>query len=172
MDRLLSILDQRAGTQRGKSRSKNPAANPLGCRIYDIACSWPMYRQPYLESFRYTCGLYQQSHGQQCAHNHIDGVTTARFVLSAIRQRLLNADRLNRLKAKIETRARAELSKQNGSVRLESKRTELEQLRSQLGRVQRNLALAKTDEEFQCISEIFSELKSAERQAEKELRGL
>jgi hypothetical protein len=86
VERLLSILDKRAGTQRGKPRSKNSATNPLGCRIFDIACSWPMYRKPYLDSFQYACGLYQQSHGQQCAHNHIDGVTAARFTLSAIRQ--------------------------------------------------------------------------------------
>ena len=26
-------------------------------------CGWPMYRSPYLDSFRYTCGLYQENHG-------------------------------------------------------------------------------------------------------------
>ena len=172
VERLLSILDQRAGSQRGKPRSKNQATNPLGGRIFDIACSWPMYRQPYRESFRYTCGLYQQSHAQQCAHNHVDGVTVTRFVLSAIRQRLLAGNRLSRLKEKIEARARIELSKQNGSSRLESKRTELEQIRSQLARAKQNLALAANEEEYRAISGFFSELKSAEQRAEREFASL
>jgi hypothetical protein len=93
-------------------------------------------------------------------------------VLAGIRQRLLTDNRLNRLKEKIKARARAELGKQNGSFRLESKRTELEQLRVQLARVQRNLALAKTDEEFRSISDVFSELKSEEKKVEKELGSL
>lgn len=41
---LMRILDERAGTQRGKPRSRTPAQNPLGSRIYDMDCSWPMYR--------------------------------------------------------------------------------------------------------------------------------
>jgi hypothetical protein len=172
VERLLSILDQRAGTQRGKPRSKNQAANPLGCRIFDIACTWPMYRQPYRETFRYACGLYQQSHGQECAHNHTDGVTTARFVLSGIRQRLLTGNRLGRLKEKIEARARVELSKQIGSQQIESKRAELEQLRSQLARVQRNLALAESDEQFRCVSKVLAELQATEHRADRELASL
>jgi hypothetical protein len=44
---LMHVLDGRAGTQRGKPRSRTPAANPLGTRVFDMDCSWPMYRQPY-----------------------------------------------------------------------------------------------------------------------------
>ena len=172
VDRVISILDQRAGSQRGKPRSKDKAANPLGCRVFDIGCSWTMYRQPYGKSFRYTCGLYQQSHGKECAHNHIDGRTATWFVLSAIRQRLLNADRLRRLQAKISDRAQGGLGKQNGSLPLESKRSELAQLRSKVDRVQRNLALAESDEQFRSISVVFSELKASERQTANELASL
>jgi hypothetical protein len=71
--RLLQTLDARAGTQRGKPQSSDPAGNPLGARIFDLACGWPLYRQPYNGSFRYLCGLYQQSHGASCRHNHVDG---------------------------------------------------------------------------------------------------
>jgi Recombinase len=67
---LLQVLDKRGGTQRNKPRSHDPAKNPLGGCVFDMKCGWPMYRQPYGQTFRYTCGLYQQSHGQKCEHNH------------------------------------------------------------------------------------------------------
>ncbi len=86
---LICELDRRAGTQRGKPRSRKPSENPMGTRIFDLNCGWTMYRQPYNGAFRYTCGLYQQSHGQQCRHNHVDGMLATRFTLSCIRQKLL-----------------------------------------------------------------------------------
>ncbi len=42
--KLVNILDKRAGTQRGKPRARNPNKNPLGCRLFDMACGSPMYR--------------------------------------------------------------------------------------------------------------------------------
>ena len=48
-----------------------------------------MYRQPYNGSFRYACGLYQQSHGAACKHNTVDGVRATRFLLACVRQRVL-----------------------------------------------------------------------------------
>jgi hypothetical protein len=106
-DELLQILDARAGTQRGKPRSRDPQNNPLGGRVFDLACTWPMYRTPYNGSFRYTCGLYQQSHAAQCKHNHVDGAKAARFVLAAIRQRLLSPAMLARLEQRLRSRVQA-----------------------------------------------------------------
>ncbi len=87
---LLAQLNERAGTQRGKPRSRDPKKNPLGSRAFDMSCGWPLYRQPYGERFRYLCGLYQQSHGAECSHNHVDGLTATRFVLSCVRQHALS----------------------------------------------------------------------------------
>jgi len=171
-DRLLSILDQRAGTQRGKPRSRDPGKNPLGSRIHDLGCSWPMYRQPHGKSFRYTCGLYQQSHGEKCAHNHVDGLTATRFVLRAIRQRLLDGNRLRKLQDKIEARARAELQSSAQDTKLDAKRAEFAQLQGQLARIQKNLALAESDELFRSISEVFTELKSSAQRVEREVASL
>src|SRR5262249_53083396 len=56
---VVALLEARAGKQRGKPRAHDPAGNPLGCRVFDLACAWPMYRTPYSGSFHYTCGLYQ-----------------------------------------------------------------------------------------------------------------
>ena len=69
--RLLAKLDERSGTQRGKPRARDPNMNPLGGRVFDMNCGWPMYRTVYRDSFRYKCGLYQQSHGSQCSHNDV-----------------------------------------------------------------------------------------------------
>ena len=87
---MLRDLDERSGTQRGKPRSQDPRRNPLGGRLFDLACGWPMYRQPYGQTFRYLCGLYQQSHGAKCKHNHVDGLTATRFLVGCVRQRVLS----------------------------------------------------------------------------------
>ena len=71
--RLQQTLDARGGSQRGKPRSRDPERNPLGTRIFDMACGWPMYRKPYSGSFRYTCGLYQQSHGASACTTSLAG---------------------------------------------------------------------------------------------------
>ena len=70
---LLKILDKRGGTQRGKARSRDPNRNPLGGRIVDLNCCWPMYRIPKSDSYQYRCGAYTQSHGAICDHNVVDG---------------------------------------------------------------------------------------------------
>jgi hypothetical protein len=88
-DKLLAALDARAGTQRGKPQSHDPAKNPLGCRVVAMDCGGPMYRVPAGASFRYTCGLYQQSHGQQCNPNHEGGLTATRFLLGCGRVELV-----------------------------------------------------------------------------------
>jgi hypothetical protein len=80
--KVVALLAERGKSQRGKPRSRDLSKNPLGCRAFDMNCCWPMYRTSYGTSFRYTCGLYQQSHGQKCAHNHLDGPTAVRFLLS------------------------------------------------------------------------------------------
>ena len=43
-EKLLVILDARAGSQKGKPRSRDPENNPLGGRVFDMNCGWPMYR--------------------------------------------------------------------------------------------------------------------------------
>ena len=44
---LLAVLDARGGTKRGKPRARDLRKNPLGGRIFDMNCGWPMYRIPY-----------------------------------------------------------------------------------------------------------------------------
>ena len=74
-EKLLAILDKRGESQRGKRKCQDPNANPLGGRIFDMACGWPMYKTKYQKNkkrtFKYKCGCYDKSKGQLCEHNCI-----------------------------------------------------------------------------------------------------
>ena len=159
-ERMIRILDERAGTQRGKPRSRQPDRNPLGGRIFDMDCTWPMYRQPYQNSFRYNCGLYQQSHGARCRHNHVDGPLTVSFALACIKQRLLSPSVLPKLERRLNILAQQERQRQ--TVRVpggDSNQSALAEVQDQLAVVRRNLAFANSHEQFDAISVIFEQLE-------------
>jgi DNA invertase Pin-like site-specific DNA recombinase len=99
---LIEILNQRGASQRGKPRSRDPDKNPLGSRIFDMNCGWPMYRTPYKPVFRYSCGAYMQS--QDCDHNHVDGPTATEFALSCLVQKVLPPRILAKLKTRLAAR--------------------------------------------------------------------
>jgi hypothetical protein len=156
--RLLEKLNERGGTQRGKPRSRDPKKNPLGGRIFDMNCGWALYRQPYGKSFRYLCGLYQQSHGAKCSHNHVNGETAARFVLSCIQQRALTPQRLRKLEARIRQLADGEQRDNQQQQEIARKRAELAEVEPQRDQASNNLARAKTDEQYQAIATVFDQL--------------
>ncbi len=154
-DELIKVLDKRAGTQRGKPRSRDPARNPLGSRIFDLQCGWPMYRTPYNGSFRYNCGLYMQS--RQCAHNHIDGPVATRFVLNCIQQKLRQPERRSKLMQRLD-----QLSKEQGSgsprtAQLNALRGELDRVQADRSMVEKNMARASTEDQFRAIAKQFDE---------------
>ncbi len=171
-EQLEQILDQRAGTQRGKPRSHDPSRNPLGGRIYDLNFTWPMYRVPYQKTFRYTCGFYQQTHGQQCSHNHVDGPTATRLALADIRQRLITPS----VRQQVETRLRAALSERRDPKRFDTDQarlqSELKQVEAQRAKATRNLALADTAELFQDLKPIVEEFASRESRLRQEIAEL
>ena len=170
--KLKQVLDERAGTQRGKPRSRDPERNPLGARIYDMTCTWPMYRVQQGKSFRYKCGLYQQSHGQRCEHNHVDGHAATRFVLSSIRQRLLSPTLLPKLESKLRKLAERDQSNEvaTASDRETSRiRDEISQVTAKIERAEENLALADGEKQFKAISAIFEKLHAQKLSLEKSL---
>ena len=164
-NRLQLILDERGGTQRGKPRSHDPSKNPLGCRVFDWNCGRPMYREPYSKSFRYKCSLYQQSDGQQCAHNHIDGPLATRFVLSCVRQGLLSPSLLPKLRARLRWLAEDERSGLRPECELMTARAELAQVRREFERATKNLVRAD-DEEYPVIAAGRKALKERLEQLE------
>ena len=171
-DQIEKTLNQRAGTQHRKPRSSDPSRNPLGGRIYDMNCTWLMYRGPYQKSFRYTCGFYQQSHGKRCSHNHVDGPAATRLALAVIRQRLLTPS----VRRQVETRLRAALSEHRDPKRFEADlarlRSELKQVEAQRAKATYNLALADTTELFQDLKAIVKEFASRETRLQHEIAAL
>ena len=168
VDAAVAALDRRAGTQRGKPRSADPAGNPLGCRAFDSACGWPLYRQPYNGSYRYCCGLYQQSHGSACGHHHVDGPTAVRVVLACLRQRALSPAMRDKVRAKLEGMARREAAS-GPSDRAAGLRRELEDVRRRGERAGENLAMADGADQRRAIARVFDKLKEQERDLERQL---
>ena len=156
-DELLKILDQRGATQRGKPRSRDPAKNPLGSRVFDMACGWPMYRTPYNKTFRYVCGGYMQA--RQCEHNHIDGLIATRFAVSCLRQKLSPVV-LEKLQARLRALAASETSTMARAKDQSIKQVELEKLKADLLKVTHNMAFAENDEQRRAMAAIFEKTRA------------
>ncbi len=171
-DRLLRTLDDRAGTQRGKPRSRDPGRNPLGSRVFEMASGWPLYRQPYHGGFRYVCGLYIQSHAARCEHNLVDGPTATRFLLGCVRQRVLKPAFRSKLEAKLRAIAARELGGPRPDQAVESRRAALAEARRKWERAAQNLALAEDEVQYKAVAAVFEQLRREEQALEAELREL
>jgi hypothetical protein len=171
-ERLLQELDKRAGTQRDKPRSSDRGPNPLSRRIFDMACGWKMSRQPYQTSFRYLCGLYQQSHGARCGHHHVDGLLATRCLLGCIRQRIVSKPTLRKLEERIRAIAERELAKAKPDTVLATKRAALADVRMDLERVGKNLAHAEGEAQYRAVATVFEGLKREEKALQVELETL
>jgi hypothetical protein len=165
---LTEILDARAGTQRGKPRSRDPGRNPLGGRIFDVACRWLMYRAPCKQSYQYYCGQYRQSHGALCSHNHVDGPTAVRFVLSCLRQRIAGFE--TELEARLRKLAQRDQAKVNGDARATAAKNAIAQIGAELKTVKRNLPLARNSEQYEIIAAKFDELSNQKRMLDAQLK--
>ncbi len=167
--KLLAKLDAAGETQRGKPRSQDPDNNPLGCRVVDMACGWPMYRTPYGQTFRYKCGFYQQSHGAECSHNHVEGVAATKFVLSCLRQRALTPERIEKLERRIRELAASDQGSRRAESQMADLRAKLQQLERERNLVSTNMARAKSDDQFAAISDDFNQLGTQIKAVQKEL---
>jgi hypothetical protein len=154
---LQQVLDRRGGTQRGKPRSRRPEENPLGSRIFDMDCRWPMYRNTNHGRLRYACGLYQQSNGRRCRANCIDVTPAVQLVLCCVRQRVLYPGLLPRLEQRLRTLAAQELASPQ-AARMPELQRELRNVEVQLATVGRNMALAETAQQRQAMAQVFNEL--------------
>ena len=166
---LIAILDKRGETQRGKPRSRNPNKNPLGGRIFDMDCGWPMYRVPRGEKFEYTCASYMQS--GECAHNQIDGPAATEFLLSCIRQRLIARGMTDKLRSRLRQLATADAS-ESSKPPDKTHVAELKRVQSDLQRVKRNLAYAEDKDQYEAISTVFDELLQQEAKLKRQIESV
>lgn len=167
---LVAELDRRGAHLRGKARARGTAPNPLGGRVWDLNCGWPMYRLARGPAYRYTCGLNQQSDSQACTYNWVDGPTAARFVLGCVRQRLLSPTTQAKLRAKLEQLAAAEASDDTAAKEAEAKRGALTEVTRKLDRVSANMALAETEAQYKAMAGQFEQLRAEHDRLEAELK--
>lgn len=165
-------LERRAGSQKGKPRARDNDQNPLGGRIYDMNCSFPMHREPYNNSFRYKCSRYTQSHGAICASNWVKGPEAAAFVLGSIQELILHPQIRAKVVEALETRA----SDCEGAAQIhrvvDQKESALATVRTKLETVERNMAYAESQEQFDVVARVQVELSSQIEQIESELAEL
>ena len=132
-----------------------------------------MYRAPYLNGFRYVCGLYYQSHGKVCKHNHVDGSTAVRFATSVIRQQVLWPNRMEKIRQRLKAMAEAELNRtETRNLELPAKRAELQLLKQKIEFAGNNLALAQSADQFKTISSVFDSLKCMETSLNSEIAAI
>lgn len=172
LQRLRSKLDKRAGSQKGKPRARTPAANPLGCRVFDLDCTWPMYRVPYSGTFRYSCGQYMQSHGVRCAHNWISGPAAQQFVMACIQQRFAGSKTRERIKRKLEQLAEDRAKGQFGDRELGMKEAHLVDIGRKLDKVTENMALAETPDQRAATAKVFNAMMAEKKELELAIQEL
>ena len=165
-------LDERSKSTKGTPRTREQSLSPLGGRVFDVGCGWPMYRINRKGEFAHTCALYQQSYGKMCHHNILPGPQATRFVLGCIRQRMLCPTLQSRLEARLRELATAELGGSSNLQQKEALNREQVALQQKISRAQHNLALATSDEQFAEVSRGFDNLVNRGKEIEMELGEL
>ena len=167
--RVNRILDERGKSQRGKPRARTPDQNPLGGRVYDMACGWPMYRVPYKDAFRYQCGFYMQSHGQKCAHNTVIGPEATEFVLSAVRENVLSPSLVRKISVRLREIAVEETASSPPANVVAQKESQLRTIETDLEKAARNMTLANNAQHLEAMTEVYDELRRSKAAVEREL---
>lgn len=170
--RVKAILDERGRHLKGKPRAKNNAVNPLGGRIYDMNCGWPMYRYHRRKKFCYTCALYQNSEAQCCHHNTVNGEQSTRLVVSAIQQYCGRPEQLNKLREKLGELARQEVGQNPHAEKRTTLENELRKLNKNLDTAGRNMTFADNDEIREVMFRNYNELKAQRDRLQAELANL
>ena len=168
-ERIMRMLDARSGKQGGRPRSRPNPVSPMGCRVHCMACTWTMYAMRYNKGFRHNCGLYQQSHGQRCEHNSVDGPLAVRFVLHEVQDRLLAPHVLDGLRARLKVMAKRELEQPKETSNLRALEAKRDLAEKNLQTATRNMTLAESDDERQAMTEVFRQLKAEKEDLQLQL---
>lgn len=163
---LQRVLDQRAGSQRDKPRSRDPQRNPLGCRVFDMNCGWPMYREPYLGGFRHVCGAYRH---RKCGYHHVDGPTTVNLAISKIQQRLVSPKTMDAFQATLAALQTGVSIGPDVTEEIREKELTIVGYREELVAIEKNMARATSDRQYNAISREFERLSMQIAELEAEI---
>jgi len=154
------LLEDRGKHLKGKPRTRGDTPNPLGGRVHDLNCGWPMYRHARRGRWGYQCALYQNSQAKSCTHNVVGGETATGFILACIRQRVLAPSAMTKLRTRLLEMAEQEAGDGEARRRADADRSILTSLERKIGTVGRNMALAETAEERAATAAVFRELQT------------
>ncbi|WP_020475873.1 recombinase family protein [Zavarzinella formosa] len=169
MDRIRAVIEERGRHLKGKARTRGQVVNPLGGRIFDMNCGWPMYRYAKRKKWCYGCGLYQNSEAKCCRHNMVPGELATCFVFGCLRQRLLNPSAQAKLKARLLELAAGSQAEDPVKSQFEADKAELAAVRKKLSLVGQNLAYAESPEAHAAVAKVFGELKDKEARLEQQI---
>ena len=169
---ILALVDARGKTQRGKPRAKGANPNPLGARIFDMGCGWPMYRKQRRAHWGYACGLNSHSDSQCCEHNLIDGIAATRFVVAASRQLVLSNAVESKLRARLRELAVAEQGVASTSqIRLRTE-AQLKIVTGEVAEAKRKMTLEKDEEIAEAMKSVYKERKAEQGKLQSQLDNL
>jgi len=168
-DAVRAIVAERGKNHKGKPRARGDAPNPLGGRIYDMNCGWPMYRYARRGKVCYTCGLYQNSEAACCEHNTVNGPQSTRLVLAALRQQILTGNGMEKLKNRLRQLAHAAEGTNGAEEKRKSLENQLAKVKKQLENATRNTALAEEEEQRAGMQKVCEELRADRNRLQAEL---
>jgi hypothetical protein len=166
---LLEILAERGKKLKGKPRARGDAPNPLGGRIFDMNCGWPMYRYARRGKLCYTCGLYQNSEAARCEHNTVNGHQSSRLVMAALRQRILSGNDMEKLQNRLRQLAHAAQGTEGADEKRKSLENQLTKVKKQLETATRNTALAEEEDQRVGMQKVCEELRAERNRLHAEL---
>lgn len=164
---LIEILDQRAGTQKGKPRSQNPGLNPLGVRLFDMNCGSLLYGSG---SLKYRCSLYMNSYGAYCNHNAVDRATATRFALHCLKSRLLALDLRSRLHKRLVELATATVPASAPTASVNKLRADLKRVQNDIETAEYNVTVASRDL-ITVMGKVLGKLKQKEVEIQQQIEA-
>jgi len=169
---IVGIVAGRSPSRRGQRRCRGDGPNPLGSRVFDGNCGWPMYRYQKRNRWGYRCGLNERTQSKCCRHNAIDGRHLTGLVLAAVRRKLLAPGETDRLVSRVREIASSEGVGAGESADRASLEAESARLEADPARVAVNMALASSGEVRVAMEEVFGRLRRDKSRVEGLIRSL
>ena len=167
-----STLAHSAGTQRGKPRSRDPPGDPLGGRVFDMACGWPLVPTTLQRKLPLPLRPVPAE-----PRGRVQAQPRRRAGGDAVRARMY-ADKkgagpgLARSSSKPGPRDRRTRLDSRPDQGLVAKRAALAAASRRRERAAQNMALAEDQGQYRAVAAVFDQLRQEEQRLDAELRQL